>query len=349
MAKGDLVIGGVAVPRGGRATIDLVLPALYTHAALNMPVQVVRGKRPGSTLFVTGVLHGEEINGVEVIRRLLRHSALKRLRGSLIAVPVVNVYGFIQHSRYLPDRRDLNRSFPGSESGSMASRVAAILMQEVVANANHGIDIHTGAGPRINLPQVRACLEDPETERLARIFGAPVIIDSDVRDGSLRSAVRDQGLPMLLYEGGEALRFDETSIRIGVRGILNVMRALGMLPDEVRRDPKHTPHVATASTWVRAPMSGVMRAPLPLGVRVHKGQVLAMVSDPFGEREQPVVASVDGIVIGRVQVPLVYEGEALFHVARFDRPTQAAAVVEAVQAEAMNEVSGGFEPPSDTA
>jgi predicted deacylase len=324
-----LVIHGTEIAPGSRVNLELPLPMLYTHAPMSMPVQVVRGRRAGPRLFVSAALHGDELNGVEIIRRLLRHTALKRIRGTLIAVPMVNVFGIIHHSRYLPDRRDLNRAFPGSETGSMASRLAHLFMRAIVANASHGIDLHTGAIHRSNLPQVRANLDDEETRRLARVFDVPVLINANVRDGSLREAAARMGIPMLLYEGGEALRFDEVSIRAGVRGLINVMQELGMLaPRRKDRAAVSEPWVARASAWVRAPASGILRALVPLGVRVRAGETLGILSDPFGEIEREIKAEHGGIVIGRTNVPLIHEGEALFHVARFADVRGAAQQVE---------------------
>ena len=315
-----LRINDTEIPPGVKITIDLPLPSLYTHTQVHMPVRVVRGRRPGPRLFVSAALHGDEINGVEIIRRLLALPALKRLRGTLIAVAVVNVYGFISHSRYLPDRRDLNRSFPGSEKGSLTARLANLFLEEIVANATHGIDLHTGAIHRANLPQIRAHLSSNGVREMALAFGAPVILDAKTLDGSLRQVVTDkQGIPILLYEGGEALRFDEFAIRAGVRGIVSVMRALGMLPS-ARQSKPIAPVIARSSGWVRAPQSGIMRAARSLGVRVTKDETLAVISDPFGERDSPVPARFAGIVIGRSNLPLVNEGEALFHIARFDEP-----------------------------
>jgi predicted deacylase len=312
------VIGGQRVGRGERRTIDLPVARLYTHTQLSMPVHVARGRRDGPCLFVCAVIHGDELNGAEIIRRLLRHSALRRLRGTLIAVPVVNVHGLIHHSRYLPDRRDLNRSFPGSDRGSLAARLADLFMTEIVAHCQYGIDLHTGAVHRSNLPQIRAQLKDPETLALARAFGVPVLLDSDLRDGSLRQAAADEGVRILLYEGGEALRFDELSIRAGLVGILNILRALQMLPPTKRRKrARAEPVVARSSGWVRAPESGILRTAAPLGTRVAKDQNLGVIADPFGERVCAVSSPWTGIVIGRSTLPLANEGDALFHIARF--------------------------------
>ena len=324
-------LGGVSVAAGSRTVVDLPVARLYTHTDLSMPVEVINGRRAGPCLFVCAAIHGDELNGVEIIRRLLRHSALKRLQGTLVAIPVVNVHGLLHRSRYLPDRRDLNRSFPGSEKGSLASRMAGLFMREIVARCTHGIDLHTGAEYRNNFPQIRANLDDDETLELARAFGAPVMINADLRDGSLRAAASRIGIPMLLYEAGEALRFDEIAIRAGLRGVLNVMRALGMLPHKRSSKRIVEPVVASSSSWVRAPESGILNTSIPLGSRVAKGAVLGTVTAPLSDLRSRVEAPFDSIVIGRTNMPLVHEGEALFHLARFKRVSHAEDQVVALQ------------------
>ncbi|MCB1875607.1 MAG: succinylglutamate desuccinylase/aspartoacylase family protein [Chromatiales bacterium] len=311
---------------------------------MTMPVHVLRGKRDGPRLFVSAAIHGDELNGVEIVRRLLTQPVLKRLRGTLMAIPVVNVYGLIHHSRYLPDRRDLNRSFPGSDHGSMASRVADLFMTEIVARSSHGIDLHTGALHRTNLPQIRADLDDTVTADLARAFGVPVLLNANLRDGSLREAAAERGVPMLLYEAGEGLRFDELSIRAGVKGIIGVMRELGMLPKgSRRRKPPPEPIVARASSWVRAPQSGILRACASLGAKVRKNDRLALIADPVAERECEVRAPTSGIIIGRITIPLVHEGEALFHIARFEDLGEVAQQVEAFQQDELETDFPGLE------
>ncbi|MFV0277156.1 MAG: succinylglutamate desuccinylase/aspartoacylase family protein [Parahaliea sp.] len=308
-----LLIGGQTIEPGGHYTIDIPVAPMYTHDNLSISVQVVRGKRPGPVLFVSAAIHGDEINGVEIIRRLLKDPLLKRIKGTLIAIPIVNVYGFINHTRYLPDGRDLNRSFPGSTRGSLTGRIAHTFLQEIVSHCTHGIDLHTGARHRSNFPQIRANLEDEATLAMTEAFGAPIAIDAKIRDGSLRQAAGDMGVPVLLYEACEALRFDELYIRAGVRGVLNVIRHLGML----RRSRARTkPLVISRSTfWLRAPESGILRVLVPLGAAVEEGQTIGLIADPLGSSEVDVVASAAGIVIGRTNLPLAYEGDALFHIA----------------------------------
>jgi hypothetical protein len=294
---------------------------------------VVHGRREGPALFLCAAIHGDEINGVEIIRRVLRQRALSRLQGTLVAVPIVNIYGFIHKSRYLPDRRDLNRSFPGSETGSLAARMAHLFLHDLVARCSHGIDLHTGAIHRENLPQIRALMDDPETERMAHAFALPVILNTGIVVGSLREAVEKMGNHVIVYEAGEALRFDEVAIRAGVTGIINVMREIGMLPAGRRRRRSAAPLVAHSSTWVRAPQSGILRTLKPLGARVEDGTLLGVIGDPFGANEVPVRATAPGLIIGRSTTPLVNEGEAVFHIARFQHPDAVAGRVEKVQQE----------------
>jgi predicted deacylase len=331
---GALEIGGVQIPAGSRRTVELQLPLLYTHSPVVLSVEVVRGRRDGPCLFVSAAVHGDEINGVEIIRRLIGSPALKQLRGTLLAVPVVNVYGFVRKSRYLPDRRDLNRSFPGSEKGSLTARLAHTFMEEVVRKADFGIDLHTGAVHRENLPQIRGGFdEEGVIERLATAFASPVILNADLREGSLRESACRLGVPVIVYEGGEALRFDELAIRAGVRGVLGVMRELRMLrrPSRPRRAQRPGPVVARSSQWVRASQSGILRAARNLGARVARRELLGWIADPSGGNEEVVEAPAAGIIIGKVNLPLVNEGEALYHIARFDEPDTAAEAVEHFQ------------------
>jgi len=340
-------IGGVPVAPGKRRTVDLPVAQLYTHAPLTMPVHVVNGLRAGPTLFVCAAIHGDELNGVEIIRRLLKLRGMDSLKGTLLAVPIVNVHGFLDLSRYLPDRRDLNRSFPGSGRGSIAARLAHLFGTEIVQQADCGIDIHTGAIHRRNLPQIRANLDDEQTMSLARAFEVPVLINANVRDGSLREYAAELGIPMLLYEAGEALRFDETAIRGGIKGVVNVMRELGMLRAASRRKSRLEPVVASSTSWVRAPGSGILRAHVNPGDRVRQGQVIGVIGDAFGDTEFEVAAPFSGLVIGRSQLPLVHEGDALFNIARFEDTREAAETVEEFRTEidALQIPTRGAEPP----
>lgn len=335
MSVAPFQLGDVSVAPGRRAIVEMPAAQLYTQTPLNIPVHVVHGREPGPVLLVCAAIHGDELNGVEIIRRLLRLSALKKLRGTLIAVPVVNVFGFIHKSRYLPDRRDLNRCFPGSETGSLGARMAWLFKTQILDRATHAIDLHTGAVYRSNLPQIRANLASPDTAAMANAFGVPVVLNSVLRDGTLREVAEAQNIPVITYEAGEALRFEEACIRVGVRGITNVMRHLNMLAE--RRSPHApvTPAVAGSSTWVRAERDGVFRSLVTLGQRIKKDQLLGRISSPFTSDEIEVRAPCAGLLVGRDNLPLVNEGEALFHIARFEEVKEVAQQVEAFTADIL--------------
>ena len=319
MARAPFVIAGTEIKAGTRQTVEVPVAKLYTHTPLHIPVEVIHGRRDGPVMMVCGAIHGDEINGVEIIRRVLKNATLRNLRGTLLAVPIVNIFGFVQRTRYLPDRRDLNRCFPGSESGSLGGRIAYLLRTQVMEKVTHIIDLHTGAIHRFNLPQIRAELKNPETVRMAEAFGAPIILNAGLREGSLRAYADSQDIPVITFEGGEALRFDDVVITSGVKGVIRVMRALEMIPGKKGpKAPRKRSETAAMSMWVRADIDGIMRPVARLGQRVRKGQRLAMVADPFGETEVSVVSPISGIVICLNNLPLVNEGEAIYHVARFD-------------------------------
>lgn len=310
-------IAGQTIQPGARLQFDLPTANLYTNTPLNMPVEVIHGRLSGPVLLVCAAIHGDELNGVEIIRRMRSFRSLSQLRGTLVLVPVVNLFGFIHQSRYLPDRRDLNRCFPGSKTGSIASRVANIFFHEVVERCTHIIDLHTAAVNRDNLPQIRAALDDPSVKELAMGFSIPVIINSGLIENSLRCEAGKLGIPVITYEAGEALRLYERSIVTGVRGIVSVMRALNMLPSKRIKTVRAEPFIATSTSWFRAPMDGIFRPLSKLGTRVKKGDTLGVVSAPFSSEETLLLAEADGIVICVSNLPLVNEGEALFHIARF--------------------------------
>lgn len=338
--KNGLTIAGETLYPGETRKIELPVGRLYTDASLSMPVYVRRGKKPGPTLFLSAAIHGDEINGIEIIQRLINSRRLQHLRGTLIAAPVVNVYGVINHSRYLPDRRDLNRSFPGSEKGSLAARMAHLFLQEIVSHCDYGIDFHTGAIHRSNLPQIRANLDDDETAELARAFGVPVLLNANLRDGSLRESARDLGVRILLYEAGEALRYDELCIRAGEQGTINVMRSLGMLPKGRSRKQQIEPVTARTSSWARATESGFVRDKKQLGDYVQKDEILATIHDPYGAVLDEVRSRYEGIIIGKQNIPLVQEGEAMFHIALFRQPDDVVEGIEQLQDLLPDEMSG---------
>ena len=299
-------------------TIHIPLPSLYDLTNVSLPVHVICGRKQGPTLCVTAAIHGDEINGIEILRRLLKKSGLRKISGNLIVIPIVNVYGFLYQKRHLMDRRDLNRSFPGSAGGSIASRLANLICTELLILATHVIDLHTGSNHRFNLPQIRTNLDMPENETLALAFNSPVILHSSYRDGSFREYANEIGIPFLLYEAGEALRFDELSIRTGLNGILSVMAHLGMISAGRYRVKHFTPLISRHSSWIRAPQSGILRVLKKVGHKIIKGQAIAIISNPANQQEYKLQTPFSGIIIGDNKLPLIHEGEALFHIASFD-------------------------------
>lgn len=330
MAKRDsFQINGSQIAPGTRATVDVPVSTLSDHTPVTLSVHVIHGKKPGPVMFVSAAIHGDEVIGVEIVRRLLKAEALKTISGTLLAVPIVNTFGFLNNTRYLPDRRDLNRCFPGGPEGSMASRLAHIFMSEVVARSDVGIDLHSAAIHRTNMPQLRLTPDNARLRDLGQAFAAPVMMNSKLRDGSLRMAAEEIGVDVLLYEGGEGLRFDELAARAGVSGILRVMRHLKMIPAKGVPRARVKPVFCGQSGWYRAPAGGLFRGYLTTGDTVSPGTVLGAVTDPFGEVETEVVSDDEGIIIGRTNMPVVYEGEALFHIAETPRADAAAEGVAA--------------------
>jgi predicted deacylase len=316
MPNAKFVLGGIEIPRGVNMSVNIELPKMY-NTPTKLPVRVIRGKRDGPTVFISAAIHGDELNGIEIIRRFRMLSILKRLKGTVILVPIVNVYGIMTLSRYLPDRRDLNRTFPGNTKGSLAGRVAQIFFDEIVSRCDLGIDLHTGAIHRSNLPQIRTNIKNDYIFNLAKVFGAPVVLHSEIRDGSLRAFAQENGVPILLYEAGEALRFDETSIRIGVQGIVNVLRENDMLPKVTRKKLVKTPVVTKSSQWIRVSESGILRTVKALGDTVQKDEIIAYIDEPLDDEYFEIKALFDGIIIGKSEIPLVQTGDAIFHIARF--------------------------------
>lgn len=316
MVPPPLEIGDRTLPPGTREQLKLPVARLTTGSLLSLPLEVVHGRKPGPAVWLSGAIHGDELDGVEIIRRVLERLRPEALEGTVVAAPIVNVYGFESGSRYLPDRRDLNRSFPGGRKGSMASRIAHLFMTEVVERCDYGVDFHCGSDQRENLPQVRADLEDEETLRMALAFGAPVAVHNAPPDGSLRKAAVNAGARVILYEAGEAGRFTPAAIAEGTRGVLRILDALGMVaadPGDEAGPARDEVLRVSRSRWVRAGRSGILRLSVELGERVEKGQRLGTIGDAFGRDPHPVKASRTGIVLGRRINPLVYQGEGLVH------------------------------------
>ncbi len=331
-------IGGELILPGVSKTIHLPIATLFHHS--DLVVRVVNGRRPGPRLFISSTIHGDELNGIEVIRRVLRSPWIKYIKGTLIAVPIVNISGMLTQSRYLLDRRDLNRSFPGSENGSAAAQLAHMFLKEIVEKCTHGIDLHTGSDNRINLPQIRCDFKSKEALGMAGAFGAPVILKSALREGSLREASEALGIPTLIFEGGEALRFNEDAIRTATSGVFRVMALLGMIPSKKAPLPKIKSIISPTSQWVRAPNTGIFNSTCFLGKKVCKGDIIGNITDPLGTSSMDVVAHLNGIVVGRTQLPVVYKGDALFNIAWVPDPTKAEEIIEAMEEESFNPALG---------
>lgn len=310
-----LNVGGVRIAPGETVHLDLVTARLPTFTEMAIPIIVRHGTEPGPRLWLNASIHGDEINGVEIIHRVLDILEGEKPKiGSLIAIPIVNVFGFIQQTRYLPDGRDLNRSFPGSNSGSLASRMARLLMDEIVCHCTHGIDLHTATNHRTNLPQIRADLDDQATSEFATAFAAPITMHAKIRDGSLRDASRRKKIPVLVYEAGEAQRFNDAAIENGIAGVLRAMQFLGMTAKSY--GPEAKTQVIRKSSWIRAKRGGLLRLKVSLGERLERGQEIGYIGDPFGGEQILVKSSYSGIVIGMTQNPVVYQGDAVVHVSR---------------------------------
>lgn len=315
-------IGGVAVRPGTREDVEIHVERLASGPWISIPAVVLHGRRDGPSVSVSAAVHGDEINGVEVVRRLIGEIRPEELAGTLILVPVVNQLGFMAGERYLPDRRDLNRSFPGSLRGSLAARLAHLFMREVISGRDLGIDLHSGSDGRANLPQIRADLDDPVTREAALAFAAPVSLHSRTRDGSLREAATQAGMTMLLFEGGEDNRFDGYAIEAAHTGVLRVLAWAGMIDGAPGSSTASV--LSRESRWVRAPRGGLVRREVGLGERVDKRQVLGHVSDIWGRGNLAVRAPTSGIVIGEAHRPRANQGDALFHIAEPDPEPEAA-------------------------
>jgi predicted deacylase len=307
-------MAGLTVAPGTRRAIELPVAPLPTDTSLSLSVMVVNGLRPGPTLWLSGAIHGDELNGIEIIRQVLGLIHPRTLSGTILAIPIVNVFGFLNESRYLPDRRDLNRSFPGSSRGSLTARLAHRFVTEIIAPSDSGIDFHTGSDHRTNLPQLRVDLAAPGVEHMAKAFAAPVTVNASQRDGSLRTYCARLGKPILVYEGGEADRFNEAAIRVGVDGTLRVLADLGMWsgPPPAAAGPTV---VVEHSHWERAHRSGIVRIDVHPGQRVERGEVLGVIAGALGDRPLAVRATTPGIVLGYTRHPMVSQGDALVHLA----------------------------------
>ncbi|MEQ8714749.1 MAG: succinylglutamate desuccinylase/aspartoacylase family protein [Cyclobacteriaceae bacterium] len=308
-----MIINDIEVRPGKQETIEVNIARLPSHSPINLSITVARSKKPGPVLLLSGGLHGDEINGVEIVRRIIEDDLHIPLKGTIICIPVINVYGFIHFSRYVPDGKDVNRSFPGNRNGSLASRVAYYLTRDVIPQIDYGIDFHTGGADRTNYPQVRCMMDDARNAELARVFNAPFMLHSKFRTGSLRQTAAKKDKRIIVYEGGESSRFDEFAIQQGMDGAIRIMNHLGMRNEEVMT-PEHESRLIKNSSWIRARASGLFQTLIKSGELIKKNQVVGHITDPFGEFKVPVKASATGYVIGLNNNPIVHQGDAIMHI-----------------------------------
>lgn len=311
----DIVVGGQTVAPGENKLLKISIDRLPTGTLIDIPVYVFNAKKPGPTILVQAGLHGDEINGIEIVRRMLAEKRFKVNKGALIAVPILNIFGFIHFSRDVPDGKDVNRSFPGTKKGSMASRIAYHYVTEIMHQIDYGIDLHTGGGQRHNFPQIRYTSEDSQSAKLAEIFNAPISFASKLIRGSFRNAAYRMNKPTVVFEAGESMRFDDYAITEGMQGILNVLKHLGMTSDKKLAyvERSETIHL-NSRRWLRAPTAGMFIPKVVNGSEIKKGQEMGMITDTYAKHAKRIKAPFDGYVICINHQAVVNQGEALFHV-----------------------------------
>jgi predicted deacylase len=307
-------LNGLSVKPGSHRLIELDIARLPSGTLIQMPVHVFHSRQQGPVVMLSGGLHGDEVNGIETVRRMVESDALRKLRaGTVLALPIINVYGFIHFSRDVPDGKDVNRSFPGNSEGSLASIVAWNITHHLLPLIDFGIDFHTGGASRTNHPQLRFAKGDELGETVARAFRAPFLLQSGLIQGSLRAAAQELGKSVVVFEGGESLRLDEYSIKTGIQGIKNVLSEYGMITP---RKARGRSTFCSESHWVRAEVSGLFISRKFAGQKVKEGQILGVINSPYGEYSLKVKSPYDGHIIGHNNFPLIHRGDALFHIAQ---------------------------------
>ncbi len=307
------MINNTEIGQGHSVNLNLTIARLPTHTEIDLPVRVIRAEKPGPVILLTGGLHGDEINGIEIIRRLLSNHLNELQRGTIIAIPLVNIYGFIQNVRGVPDGKDINRSFPGNKTGSLANFVAYILMSEIIPQIDYGIDFHTGGASRANYPQLRCTFNIEKNIELAKAFNPPVILHSGLIEKSFRKAAFKKGKHILVFETGESLRYDEFGIQEAIDGTLRMLHYLDMIGDSP--EPGIMTEIYSKSTWIRAKYAGLFRPRVQLGDHIKKRQLVGRITDPFGMETFKIQSKQEGRVIGLNNNPVIHKGDALIHVA----------------------------------
>lgn len=311
-------LDGETVPPGQTREVRLKVSESYTGAPIELPIRVQRARRPGPAVFVSAAIHGNEINGVGIVHELMDERPLDLVAGTLILLPVVNVFGVEYQDRYMPDGRDLNRNFPGSANGSLARRVAHLIFRQVVQQCDYGIDLHSAADQRVNFPNIRGDFSNPGVERLGRAFGCELLVNGKGPEGSLRREACAAGCPTIILEAGEPRKIEPRVLEIGYRGVRNVLIELGMVEGELHH-PAYQTRVEKTK-WVRAQVGGILRFHIAPGSVVEKGEPVATNTSLYGREKSVLVSPVDGVVLGMTTLPTVKPGEPVCHVAVPDMP-----------------------------
>ena len=309
-----MVILGKEILPGKGVQLNLDVAMLHTRTPILVPVIVERAKIDGPTVLLMAGLHGDEINGIEIIRKVIRKGFNKPLTGTIICLPVFNIFGFLNVKRELPDGRDLNRSFPGSETGSLAAQFAYHFMKEIAPHVDYVVDFHTGAAQRNNYPQIRCVMDDEESLKLAHVFNPPFILHSNYIGKTIRESITKHGKKMLLFEGGKTNNIEELIVEEGLNGVKRLLSHLGMRSFKIDIAKDRLPVLLGSSKWMRAPQSGMFQSLVKNGVSVEKGDVIGIVTDPYGKFERKVKASQSGHIICLNESPVVYKGDAIFHI-----------------------------------
>ncbi len=313
--KDIITILGEAIPLGTSKEINFNIAKLHTATKIDVPIIIERSKKPGPTVLFTAGLHGDEINGIDIVRQLIARKINKPKRGTIICMPILNVFGFLNSSRAFPDGRDLNRVFPGSENGSLASRVAYKLMNDIIPDVDLIIDFHTGGASRFNAAQIRIAKENPELEALANVFSPPFVLYSKHITKSFRNACFQLNKPILLYEGGKSFFVDNTISKIGVEGVKRILAHFNMLNPKLKETPSKNPPVyVEKSKWIRATASGMFKSKIAINSKISVGDIVGQITDPYGRIHHNVKSKLDGYIINVNEASLVYQGDALFHV-----------------------------------
>lgn len=313
--KEVLNILGENVGLGESATVKFNVAKLHTQNRIDVPVVIERSKKPGPTVLITAGIHGDEVNGVEIVRQIISKGINKPKRGTIICIPVINVFGFIHMDRQFPDGRDLNRAFPGSKNGSLASRVAYKLVTEILPHVDFVMDFHTGGADRFNAPQIRIVKKDDTLKELAHAFGAPFVLYSKNLNKSFRNTCSKRGIPVLLFEGGKSFNLDNTITNTGVNGTKRVLSHFNMLNRKFKvSQPKKSCIFISESKWLRANYSGMFKPNIKINAQAKKGDTIGNITDPYGSFNHSVKAPNDGYIININHSPLVYQGDAIFHI-----------------------------------